>query len=93
MKNLLILVTMILASNFTKAQCKIYQGKFASGTPIAVFENGKIYQGKFASGTPIGIIEGNKIYQGKFASGNPIATTEGGGGLCAYAAGAYLLLL
>jgi len=41
----------------------------------------------------VGVIEGDKVYQGKYASGTPIATTEGGGGQCAFAAAAYLLLL
>jgi hypothetical protein len=93
MKKLLILATMLLTFGFANAQCKIYEGKYASGTPIAVYEGGKIYQGKYASGTPVGVIEGGKVYQGKYASGTPIATTEGGGGQCAFAAAAYLLLL
>jgi hypothetical protein len=41
----------------------------------------------------VGIIEGNKIYQGRYASGSPIAVTQNGGGACAFAAAAYLLLL
>jgi len=47
----------------------------------------------YASGSPVGIIQGNKIYQGRYASGSPIAVTENGGGACAFAAAAYLLLL
>ena len=58
----------------SSAQCKIYQGRYASGSPVAVFDNGK-------------------IYQGRYASGSPIAVTESGGGACAFAAAAYLLLL
>lgn len=77
----------------TKAQCKIYQGRYASGSPVAVFENGKIYQGRYASGSPVAVIEGNKIYQGRYASGKPVAVTESGGGACAFAAAAYMLLL
>jgi hypothetical protein len=53
----------------------------------------KIYQGRYASGSPVGVIQGNKIYQGRYASGSPIAVTESGGGACAFAAAAYLLLL
>jgi hypothetical protein len=34
-----------------------------------------------------------KIYQGKYALGSPVAVTESGGGACAFAAAAYLLLL
>ena len=34
-----------------------------------------------------------KIYQGRYASGSPIAVMESGGGACAFAAAAYLLLL
>jgi hypothetical protein len=41
----------------------------------------------------VGVIEGNKIYQGRYASGSPIGVTENGGGACAFAAAAYLLLL
>ena len=58
----------------SSAQCKIYQGRYASGSPVAVFDNGK-------------------IYQGRYASGSPIAITQNGGGACAFAAAAYLLLL
>ena len=63
--------------NHLGAQCKIYQGKYASGTPIAVFIYGKISQGKYASGKPVGVTEGNKIYRGKYASGTPVGVIEG----------------
>jgi hypothetical protein len=34
-----------------------------------------------------------KIYQGRYASGSPVAVTQSGGGACAFAAAAYMLLL
>jgi len=34
-----------------------------------------------------------KIYQGRYASGSPVAVTQSGGGSCAFAAAAYMLLL
>jgi hypothetical protein len=34
-----------------------------------------------------------KIYQGRYASGSPVAVTQSGGGACAFAAAAYILLL
>ena len=61
----------------SQAQCKIYQGRYASGSPVAVFENGKIYQGRYASGSPIAVIEGNKIYRGRYVSGSPVGVVEG----------------
>jgi len=60
---------------------------------VGVIEGNKIYRGRYASGSPLGVIEGNKIYQGRYASGSPIAITQNGGGACAFAAAAYLLLL
>ncbi len=72
---------------------KIYRGRYASGSPVGVIEGNKIYKGRYASGSPVGVIQGNKIYQGRYASGSPIAVTESGGGACAFAAAAYLLLL
>jgi hypothetical protein len=75
------------------AQCKIYRGRYASGSPVGVVEGNKIYKGRYASGSPVGVIEGNKIYQGRYASGSPIAVTQNGGGACGLAAAAYFLLL
>ena len=111
-KSITLFVASFLILTVTKAQCKIYQGRYASGSPVAVFENGKIYQGRYASGSPIaviegnkiyrgryasgspvGVVEGNKIYQGRYASGSPVAVTQSGGGACAFAAAAYMLLL
>ena len=93
MKKFFSLFLLLLVFGTCSAQCKIYQGRYASGSPVAVFDNGKIYQGRYASGSPIAVIEGNKIYQGRYASGSPIAVTENGGGACAFAAAAYMLLL
>ena len=73
-KSITLFVASFLILTVTKAQCKIYQGRYASGSPVAVFDNGK-------------------IYQGRYASGSPIAVTQSGGGACAFAAAAYMLLL
>jgi hypothetical protein len=36
---------------------KIYQDRYSSGSPVAVFENVKIYQGRYASGSPIAVTQ------------------------------------
>ena len=46
----------------SSAQCKIYQGRYASGSPVAVFDNGKIYQGRYASGSPIAVMWRKRTY-------------------------------
>ena len=80
MKNFLILATLLLASGFANAQCKVYSG--ASGYTVAArVENGKVYSGssgytvaaRFENGkvysgssgyTVTARVEGNKIYGG-----------------------------
>ena len=76
-KSVVFFFVLIVFANVSSAQCKIYQGRYASGSPVAVFENGKIYQGRYASGSPIAVIEGNKIYRGRYASGSPVGVIEG----------------
>jgi hypothetical protein len=56
-KIIVFLFISFLIVTVSHAQCKIYQGKYASRSPVAVFENAKIYQGRHASGSPISVTQ------------------------------------
>ena len=51
-----VLVTMLFVTA-SSAQCKIYQGRYASGSPVGIIQGNKIYQGRYASGSPIAVSE------------------------------------
>ncbi len=52
-----------------------------------------MYKCRFKLKIQISVIEENNIYQGRHVSVTPVAVTESGGGACAFAAAAYMLLL
>jgi hypothetical protein len=39
-KMILLFVVFVVLANLSLGQCKIYQGRYASGSPIAVTQNG-----------------------------------------------------
>ena len=60
MKNLLILVTMLMAFGFANAQCKVYSGSSGWNVGDRV-ENGKVYSGS-SGWSVIARFENGKVY-------------------------------